>query len=192
MGSRLWKEWLFVLRHGSLSVYRCAASLGCCQGLCRITTLLTTDTLQFDTVRTCRIPFCPTTALTLRAPVIWTLERDPRQHCVFFFPPSAEAMGCHGRPGGTVGSKRLRSHSGNTETGEEDSGSTSETPAGSNGTSDQGCLWLHRGKCRGGGGVQEFWAVQKMSEGYGIGRTCQSILDLRLKGVFCCFISQYF
>lgn len=78
------------------------------------------DILQFHTVTTCRIPFCPTAAQTLGVPVIWTLERDPRElqrQDSSFFPPAGASQ----RPGGTADSKRLRSHSGNTETGEEDS-----------------------------------------------------------------------
>lgn len=135
----------------SISVECCAVSR-CCRGLRRITTLPAIDILQFHTVTTCRIPFCPTAAQTLGVPVIWTLERDPRelqQQDSSFFPPAGASQ----RPGGTADSKRLRSHSGNTETGEEDSRSTAGTPAGSNDTSDRGCPRVHRGECRGGPGV---------------------------------------
>lgn len=115
-----WGRGLFVLQHASLSVQCCAVSRRC-RGSRRVTTPPAIHILQFHTVTTCRVPFCPTAAQTLGVPAIWTLERDPRElqrHDSSFFSPPA---GASQRPGGTADSKRLRSHSGNTETGEEDS-----------------------------------------------------------------------
>lgn len=141
-----------MLQHGSLSVECCAVSL-CCRGVRRITTLPAIDILQFHTVTTCRIPFCPTAAQTLGVPVIWTLERDPREL-------QRQDLSFFSSRGGVTearGNCRLKEASlalwPTQRQVKKTLGAPLETPAGSNDTSDRGCPRVHRCECRGGPGV---------------------------------------